>query len=33
MPLADIEASRLIPNDEVCTWLETRGTPGEKKHP
>ena len=28
--LADIEAGRLIPNDEVCAWLETWGTPNQE---
>ena len=28
--LADIAAGRLIPNDEVCAWLDTWGTSGEK---
>ena len=27
---ADIDAGRLIPNEEVCAWLETWGTPDEK---
>jgi predicted transcriptional regulator len=31
--LADIEAGRLIPNDEICAWLETWGTPDEKPAP
>jgi predicted transcriptional regulator len=31
--LADIEAGRLIPNDEVCAWLETWGAPDEKPAP
>lgn len=31
--LADIEAGRLIPNDEVCAWLESWGTPDEKPAP
>lgn len=31
--LADIEAGRLIPNDEVRAWLETWGTPDEKPAP
>ena len=31
--LADIAAGRVIPNDEVCAWLETWGTPGEKPAP
>ena len=31
--LADIEAGRVIPNDEVCAWLETWGTPDEKPAP
>lgn len=30
---ADIEAGRVIPNDEVCAWLETWGTPNEKPVP
>lgn len=31
--LADIEAGRLIPNDEVCAWLKSWGTPDEKPAP
>ena len=31
--LADIQAGRLIPNDEVCAWLESWGTPDEKPAP
>ncbi len=31
--LADIDAGRLIPNDEVCAWLETWGTPAETPAP
>ena len=31
--LADIAAGRLVPNDEVCAWLETWGTPAEKPAP
>ena len=31
--LADIEAGRLIPNDEICAWLETWGLPNEKPAP
>lgn len=31
--MADIEAGRVIPNDEVCAWLETWGTPDEKPAP
>jgi len=31
--MADIEAGRLIPNDEVCAWLETWGMPDEKPAP
>lgn len=30
---ADIEAGRVIPNDEVCAWLETWGTPAETPPP
>ncbi|PVM86499.1 antitoxin [Caulobacter endophyticus] len=29
----DIAAGRLIPNDEVCAWLESWGTPDEKPAP
>ena len=31
--MAEIEAGRLIPNDEVCAWLETWGTPDERPAP
>ena len=31
--LADIEAGRVIPHDEVCGWLETWGAPDEKPAP
>ena len=31
--LADIEAGRVIPNDEVVEWLKTWGTPDEKPPP
>jgi predicted transcriptional regulator len=31
--LADLDAGRVIPNDEVCAWLETWGTPDEKPAP
>jgi predicted transcriptional regulator len=31
--LADLQAGRVIPNDEVCAWLETWGTPDEKPAP
>lgn len=31
--LADIEAGRLIPNEEVTAWLKTWGTPDEKPAP
>lgn len=31
--LADIEAGRLVPNDEVCAWLQSWGTPDEKPAP
>ena len=31
--MADIAAGRLIPNDEMCAWLETWGTPDEKPAP
>jgi predicted transcriptional regulator len=31
--LADIEAGRVVPHDEVAAWLETWGTPGEKPAP
>jgi len=31
--LADIEAGRLIPNADVCAWLETWGTPDEQPAP
>lgn len=30
---ADIAAGRLIPNDEICAWLDTWGTPGEQPAP
>jgi predicted transcriptional regulator len=30
---ADIEAGRLIPNDEICAWLETWGKPDQKPAP
>jgi predicted transcriptional regulator len=30
---ADIKAGRLIPNDEICAWLESWGTPDEKPVP
>lgn len=30
---ADIAAGRLIPHDEVCTWLDTWGTPAETPPP
>jgi predicted transcriptional regulator len=31
--VADVAAGRLIPNDEICAWLETWGTPEEKPPP
>jgi predicted transcriptional regulator len=31
--MADIEAGRLIPNDEVTEWLKSWGTPDEKPAP
>jgi predicted transcriptional regulator len=31
--MAEIAVGRLIPNDEVCAWLETWGTPDEKAAP
>ena len=31
--LADIAAGRIIPHEEVSTWLETWGTPEEKPAP
>jgi predicted transcriptional regulator len=31
--LADIAAGRWVPNDEVCAWLESWGTPEEKPAP
>jgi predicted transcriptional regulator len=31
--MADIAAGRVIPNDEVCAWLETWGTPDETPAP
>ena len=31
--VGDVEAGRVIPNDDVCTWLETWGTPDEKPAP
>jgi predicted transcriptional regulator len=31
--MADIEAGRVIPNDDVCAWLETWGTPDETPAP
>jgi predicted transcriptional regulator len=31
--LADITAGRVVPNDEVCNWLRTWGTPDEKPPP
>ncbi len=30
---ADVQAGRLIPNDEICSWLETWGSPDEKPAP
>jgi predicted transcriptional regulator len=33
LALADIAAGRLIPNDEVCAWLESWGTADEKPAP
>ena len=31
--MADVEAGRIIPNDEVCAWLETWGTADEQPAP
>ncbi len=31
--LADIEAGRVIPREEVAAWLDTWGTPDEKPAP
>lgn len=31
--LADIEAGRLIPHEEVAAWLDTWGTPDEQPAP
>jgi len=31
--MADIAAGRLIPNDDMCAWLETWGSPDEKPAP
>lgn len=31
--MADIAAGRLIPNDEMCAWLETWGTSDVKRAP
>jgi predicted transcriptional regulator len=31
--VADIEAGRVISNDEICAWLETWGAPDEKPPP
>ena len=31
--MADIKAGRVIPNDEVCAWLETWGAPDETPAP
>ncbi|MEO8925818.1 MAG: antitoxin [Caulobacteraceae bacterium] len=31
--LADIEAGRVVPHEEVAAWLETWGTPDEKPAP
>lgn len=31
--LADLEAGRVIPHDEVAAWLRTWGTPDEKPPP
>jgi predicted transcriptional regulator len=31
--LADIEAGRVIPHEEVAAWLDTWGTPDEKPAP
>lgn len=31
--LADIEAGRVVPHDEVAAWLDTWGTPDEKPPP
>jgi len=30
---ADIAAGRLIPNDEICDWLESWGKPDERPAP
>ncbi len=31
--VADVEAGRLISNDEICAWLDTWGTPDEQPAP
>ena len=31
--LADVEAGRVIPHEEVCAWLDTWGTPAEEPPP
>ncbi|WP_397399870.1 antitoxin [Phenylobacterium sp.] len=31
--LADIEAGRVVPHDEVARWLDTWGTPDEAPPP
>jgi predicted transcriptional regulator len=31
--LADIEAGRVVPHEEVAAWLKTWGTPDEKPPP
>ena len=31
--LADIEAGRVIPHEEIVAWLETWGTPDERPAP
>ena len=31
--LADIEAGRVIPHEEIAAWLDTWGTPDEKPAP
>lgn len=31
--MADVAAGRVIPNDEVCAWLETWGAEDEKPAP
>ncbi len=31
--LADIQAGRVIPHEEIAAWLDTWGTPDEKPAP